>query len=110
MTRHRDERERTRLVRAWRRSGQSARAFAAQHGISETTIFNWARAAEPDSNAVVARSEVQLVEVVPMTAGPSEVEAWSWEIETRGGIVRGRGALDASAIGAIVDSLGKVRR
>jgi len=30
-------------VRAWRRSGRSARAFAAEHGISEATLCNWGR-------------------------------------------------------------------
>ena len=110
MTKHRDGQERARVVRDWRRSGRSARAFAAEQGISEATLLNWARGIGGASRAERANAAVELVEVVPVDAGASEVEAWSWEVETRGGIVRGRGALGADAIGAIVDALGKVRR
>ncbi len=96
------------MVRAWRRSGRSARVFAAQQGISDTTLFNWARGI--GGAAERADAGVELVEVVPVDVPEAAVEGWTWEVETRGGIVRGRGALGADAIGAIVDALGKVRR
>ena len=110
MTRHRDDHERARVVKAWRRSGRSARVFAAQQGISETTLFNWARGIDGASRAERTDPAVQLVEVVPVDAPEATVEGWTWEVETRGGILRGRGALGADAIGAIVDALGRARR
>jgi hypothetical protein len=110
MTRHRDDQERARVVRAWRRSGCSAHVFAAQQGISGTTLFNWARDIDGTSKAERADAGVELVEVVPVDVPEAAVEGWTWEVETRGGVVRGRGELGAEAIGAIVDALGKVRR
>jgi hypothetical protein len=111
MTKHRSDRERARIVRAWRRSRRSARAFAAEQGISDTTLFNWARGlGGAAADAALARTDVELVEVVPVGAPPAEAEGWSWEIETRGGVVRGRGALDAGAVVAIVGALGGSRR
>lgn len=110
MTKHRDGRARARIVRAWRRSGRSARAFAAEQGISDTTLFNWARGVGGPPGAELARADVELVEVIPVGAPAAEPEGWTWEIETRGGVVRGRGALDAGAVVAIVGALGKVRR
>ena len=35
--------ERERLVAKWRRSGQSATAFAGRHGISQWALYWWAR-------------------------------------------------------------------
>ena len=96
-------------MRAWRRSGRSARAFAAEQGISDTTLFNWARGVSGAANTDLARTDVELVEVVPVGAA-AEVEGWTWEVETGGGVVRGRGALDVGAVCAIVGALGKVRR
>lgn len=96
------------MVKAWRRSGRSARVFSAQEGISEATLFNWARGI--GGAAERADAGVELVEVVPVGMPALAGEGWTWEVETRGGIVRGRGALGADAIGAIVDALGKVRR
>jgi len=42
--------ERKRLVAKWRRSGQSAAAFADRHGISQWALYWWARqlGASPD--------------------------------------------------------------
>lgn len=97
------------MVRAWRRSGQSARVFAAEHGISQTTLFKWAQR-ERDATVGLARAEVGLVEVVPVGASASEADGWWWEVETRGGVVRGRSVLDAQAFSAIVSALGKVGR
>jgi len=41
----RERGQRTRLVAKWRRSGQSAAAFADRHGISQWALYWWARQA-----------------------------------------------------------------
>lgn len=45
------ERERRRgLLAKWRRSGQSAAAFADRHGISQWALYSWAKQAEARGN------------------------------------------------------------
>lgn len=41
-----------RMCRRWRRSGQSVRAFCAEHGLSEPSFYNWRQTiAERDQQA-----------------------------------------------------------
>lgn len=97
-------------MRAWRRSGRSARAFAAEHGISDATLYNWGRGVGSALTPESTRAEVELVEVIPVGAGGTDRREWAWEIETRGGVLRGRDCLDAGAISAIVGALGRAQR
>jgi len=98
------------IVRAWRRSGRSARAFAAEHGICDATLYNWGRGVASALTPEPNRTEVELVEVIPVGAEAADRHEWAWEIETRGGVLRGRDRLDAGAVSAIVGALGRARR
>jgi len=46
---------------------------------------------------------MRLVEAIP--TDPSVERAWAWEIATERGVVRGRSALDAAALRAVVVEL-----
>lgn len=101
MGKRRSEQDQQRIVMAWRRSGVSAESFAAREGISTSSLFRWARA-HGREDAAEARS-LRLVEAVP--SGPPRDDAWAWELATEHGVVRGRDALDAATVRAMVAEL-----
>lgn len=82
----------------WRRSGQAARAYAAQVGVSLASLHRWSSASRRGKIARLPR----LVEVVP-----SDVDgaSWAWELELPGSRLRGRTALDVTIAKIIVEAL-----
>lgn len=98
MAKRRSDGEQRRFVAAWVKSAASAAAFAAQEGVSKSSLFRWERMHRRKGSS--SRS-VELVEAVPLdTTGP-----WSWEVETPRGCVRGRDELDAERVRAIIGAL-----
>ena len=86
------------MVRAWGRSGQSARAYAAIIGVSAASLLRWRSI---QSNAERPR----LVDVVAAEPDSSS----GWEVELPAGTLRVRGALDARTAKAIVEALASAK-
>jgi transposase-like protein len=53
----------TRLVRQWKTSGQSAKAFAAGHGVNPSTLYWWSRHLNPVAEKRVSFVPVEVAQV-----------------------------------------------
>lgn len=89
------------MVAAWRRSGQSAREYAARVGVSAASLHRWS------SLVGSAAQPTTLVEVVASDASP---RSWDWEVEVGAGTLRARGALGAGTAKAILEALWRAGR
>jgi transposase len=103
MARARSGAEQERIVLAWRRSGQAARAYAAQVGVSAASLHRWSSSVNKRHRSAAGT----LVEVVPSGAS---AEAWEWELELAAGTLRGRAVLEPATTRAIVEALTGVSR
>lgn len=71
-----------RVVREWKRSGQTAAKFAAPHGIAPQTLVWWRwRLARVERKAKPAKRSVDLIPVrVVESDGPPRARQPSWEL------------------------------
>src|ERR1700722_4120539 len=103
MARRHSRWEQEQIVAGWRRSGQSARVYAAVVGVSAGSLHRWASL--PCES--LSESPTRLVEVVESDADAS---SWGWEVELPSGTLRVRGTLEGAIARAIVDALANGRR
>jgi hypothetical protein len=107
----RTHREWARLVRKWQRSGQSARAFGAAHGVNPRTLTWWKWRLGSDSDGVhPPAGPPRLVPVDVVDEGAERarvtVDGSSWELTTASGerlAVRGR--LTGADLAAVLTTL-----
>jgi hypothetical protein len=103
MARARSQSEQEQIVLGWRRSGQSARSYAAVVGVSTGSLYRWSSLLRES----VAEQPTELVEVVTSEAAEP---SWEWEVELPAGTLRVRGALTGRTARAIVEALASARR
>jgi hypothetical protein len=110
--------ERERLVAKWRRSGQSATAFAERHGISQWALYWWARQGgggakrrRPPQRSV-RRSTTALPGFIPVRlvgdehCDPPAPAEGMVEIQLRGGdVVRVVGEVSAERLRVVVTAV-----
>jgi hypothetical protein len=78
MAKHRSDRERSIEVERWRASGMSARAYAAERGLSPASLWRW-------SSAESAGPEFVRLEVVSTVSSELVVEIGSARIRVSSG-------------------------
>ena len=87
------------VVDQWKASGQSAVAFAAQHGIHASRLSYWSKQLEPSQDGPTATTFV----AVPVEA--SAAPSGAVEIEVDGVVVRLREGTDARYVVQLVRAL-----
>ncbi len=86
---------------AWRRSGQTARTYAARVGVSAASLHRW--------SSLLRGRETSAGRLVEVASDAGEA-AWAWELELATGTLRSRAALEATTARAIVEALARVGR
>jgi len=103
-SRRRSAREWAHLIRAWKRSGRTAKDFAASEGVSAHSLSWWRwrlRSARIVSGVRLARVDVEPEAVVTSdSAGTS-----SWELVTRRGTLRVYRGIDEERLRAVLRAL-----
>ncbi len=94
--------QRVALVREFRSSGETQKAFASRHRIKWTTFRNWLygrRAAKPEGQRAVGFQEIRI--------GPQDwASRWAAEISLEGGtVVRLQAGTDPQWVRAIIQPL-----
>jgi transposase len=96
-----------RLVRAWKRSGLSARKFAASASVAASTLtwWQWQLAQRRSAATPALGDEVQLVQVEVAQAAPVSEVGVAWELVTERGLaLRVHRSLPAAEVTAIVEA------
>lgn len=101
----------SRLVAEWKRSGLTARAFAARRGIRASTLSWWhwrlRRGGAADDRA---DDDVDLG-FVPVEVERTAEDAYAWQLTTSDGHVLGvRGAIEPEALRAVLGAITTQRR
>lgn len=91
MARHRTKEEQTRIVQAWRASGQSTIRFARDYGVSPNSLKRWANAIEDEHTFV-------RLEVAAATSGKIAVEVGGTRVVVESGF-------DRALLRAVVEAL-----
>lgn len=97
-----------RMIRQWRRSGRSARAFCAEHRLSEPSFYSWRRVlAQRDHEAAPVRAKSERDSAEPASKEESvfvplrviDASAAAFEVVLEGGrVVRVTRGFDADTL------------
>lgn len=99
----------SRLVTEWKRSGLTARAFAARRGIRAGTLAWWHWRLGRD-RAAAAEDEVQL-DFVPVEVDSGNDDACVWQLTTaEGHVLRVCRTIEAGALRAVLAAITAQRR
>ena len=110
----RDDEKRIQVVRRWRSSGLSGRAFAASEGISPATLHRWSELADEQHKSLGTDSAAQTtsfveVQVAGSAVGTQHAEAREdgelWVVTRGGHEVRMAGGLDRNALAMVLEVL-----
>jgi len=95
-------------VRAWARSGTSAREFAASRGVSARSLSWWKWRLSKDQAQAARRGPATAgVELVPVDVVDDGTDGGEcWELRTAKGHLRVHGALGTSELHVVLDALG----
>ena len=107
----------TRLVRRWRRSGQTAREFAVGAGVNPGTLAYWASRLKREGGGTQqqgverpdSKSEAKRGSFVELIAGPIEERRFELEL-VDGRRLRVPPDFDAAALGRLLAVLGSTAR
>ena len=105
------------IIRAWERSGKRRGEFAAEHGLSESSLSWWRWRLKTNAGAAPTKGRQQPVELVRVEvdserrSGPEAEPGVAWELETaRGHVLRVyEGATAAEGIREALASLARMR-